>query len=201
MTDTTTSLRPMLAPDQHVWDDFPHKVWDAVPAPSIRLHDVIAQTLQVQGVAVAEHRGKPAYRFDVEDVVNGGKGRVVLTTNAVVSDVKRYDGGEGEGDSPSAAEITETLRAANARARSALEGTAVPTTDVVELVREWAKSHRDEYEDQSDALFGMLCALVGDYCAMTGVDTHQERAYTLGSIVANICPGWVVTDDTARKAE
>lgn len=76
---------------QHVWDRTPHIIWASVPVDKIALGDyLMGGALCVTGIAQAEHRGKPAIRLDVENMDTGGKGRIVLSADQLVGDVKRY---------------------------------------------------------------------------------------------------------------
>lgn len=208
-----TAWTPALAADQHTWDGFDHAVWDNVPVTQIQIADIIASTLQVQGIAAAEHRGKPALRFDVENVAQGGKGRLVLAVDNVLCDVKRYTGNPGY-----AATRPQVIAATRPTPPKVLldqpdeagdDRRPAPgsTGDLIRIAREWAEAagKDDEYDTDDQALFGLLCDAAVEYAGLNDVatvdgDLPASTAFTLGAVVANVCPGWVITDDHARRA-
>lgn len=74
----------------HDWDDSPHAIRDDLEVEAVELGDVILETLQVDGLALANHAGKPAIRLDLSSVVGDQKGRLVLQYGAILNNVKRY---------------------------------------------------------------------------------------------------------------
>lgn len=175
---TATGWTPTRADDQHAWDSMPHTVWDGVPVVDIRLYDVLAQCLQVTGVAAAEHRGKPAIRLDVDNVAAGGKGRIVLTSDQVVSDVKRYD------DSAPAPSVAEVLLR---RASAQTEAAAGPF-DFAAVAQSWAKATGDPemYEDDEQVLFAFLCDAVEAYSTLLLSADAAERGLVEGFSTATV---------------
>lgn len=62
----------------------------------------------------------------------------------------------------------------------------------------------DTYEDEGQFMFGLLCDVVKAYVQCTEIKlieavTPEDCADVLGPVVANICPGYVVTDDIAVR--
>lgn len=187
MTTTTDGWQKTLADDQHPWDLEPHTVYDAVPVTELELWDVLAQTLQIEGMAVAEHRGKPAIRLDVNNVAAGGKGRIVLTTDQVLSDVKRYTEG---GPAPSVASVLANRVSGPKEAA---------TYDFAAAAFTWVKADGDldAYEDDEQRLFAYACAVVEAYSRMLlradtdSGDLRRENVNTLQSIAENVAPQFV----------
>lgn len=182
---------------QHAWDTTPHSIWADVPVEDIKLGDYLAGgALCVEGIASAEHRGKPAIRLDVENMATGGKGRVVLTAGQRIGDVKRYDLGVGDiPTGPSNRRLAESI---------GQHVGAVPADDdgieaILRVARVWADDDGGPYEDDEQRLFAFLCIGVEAYSRLMLRTTdvavadraqrlQRENAYTLGSIAENVCP-------------
>ena len=202
---TTSSWTKALAADQHPWDREPHTVYDAVPVTELELWDVLAQTLQIEGMAVAEHRGKPAIRLDVNNVAAGGKGRLVLTVDQVVSDVKRYRDG---GPAPSVASV---LASRVSGQREATTTHFEQTYDWPGVALQWVATDGDPdaYENDEQRLFAYACAVVEAYSQLlmsldkdgdTSDETlRRENISTLQSIAENIAPDCVVSSGTVSS--
>lgn len=177
---TTPAIERTHAADQHLWDEFPHVVWDGVPVEDIALSDILGAALQVQGIAVAEHRGKAAFRFDVENVLSGGTGRLVFTKGQVLCDVKRY--------------IELNASTSSSRAlRASTEG----SYDFGPAAWSWAATTGDpgDYDgDVDQILFAYMCAVVEEYSRIDRSDASMEveRRHTLNAIAENLTPGYVL---------
>lgn len=173
---TATEARKTEAPYRHDWDVSSHVIWEGVPVAEVELADVLAGgTLQVEGKARAEHRGKEALRFDLLNLDSGGIGRLVLTTDNRISDVKRYDDGDGSTRVDASSPILAAARA-------------------------WAVAREDDrYEDDEQVLFAYICAAVTAYgrigTDVSVTDDEREAVHTLDAIAENLCEGYHLTRD------
>lgn len=168
MTTIASGWTKTLADDQQSWDEYPHIVWDAVPVVDLALYDVLAQCLQIEGIAAAEHRGKPAIRLDVNNVAAGGKGRIVLTTDQVVSDVKRYEGETVDTAGTILARADAARRALLNRTPGQREGTTGYDFAVAARAYVHAMESDDAYEDDEQRMFSLLCGTTERYTEMIG---------------------------------
>lgn len=184
MTTTlnTTGWTKLRADDQQTWDDYPHTVWDAVPVTELALYDVLAQCLQIEGIAAAEHRGKPAVRLDVNNVAAGGKGRTVLTVEQVVSCVKRY---EGDAVDTAGAILARASAAREALLKRSVRTTEATTYDFAAAALAWTKADSDPdlYDDDEQRLFAFLCAGVEAYSRLVAGDGDKSD----GDFVQEVC--------------